>query len=72
MKNRRIVGVVLLLALVVLVFPTAGQALEPGQLGGEVEPGLFARFLEWVEAVVFAPVVEVWVALEGATITPAG
>lgn len=71
MNNRRLAGLVLLLAVVGLAFPTAGHALAASELGGDIEPGLFARFFEWVQ-VVFFDVVPTWVTEEGASIGTSG
>lgn len=71
MNNRRLAGLVLLLAVLGMAFPTTGHALTPSDLGGDVEPGLFARFFEWVRVVVFE-VTDVFVTQEGATVSPGG
>ena len=71
MQVRRIVGAVVLLALVGMVFPAPSQALDVAQVGADVEPGIFARLLEWAQGV-FAEVTEVFVAEEGASIGPDG
>ncbi len=75
MSVRRSVGVVLVLAVMGLGFPSAGEAAIGSDLGGE-EVGLgllerLSRLLSWAE-VVLADLGAQFVTTEGASITDSG
>ena len=74
MDFRRIVGLVLLVAVTAMVLPVAGEAglgEEPKVGSRAADPGVFARILEWLQ-VTWVQVTYCFVPAEGATITPAG